>query len=72
MNKIEKGTPLYNTFENSLFKFMIVIDLSFMIVIDCWIILYSVLIPKYLNKRRKENLYEKKKELTLGTSEVSF
>ena len=43
---------LYNTFENSLFKFMIVIDLSFIIVIDCWIILCSVLIPKYLNKRR--------------------
>ena len=49
---------------------MIVIDLSFMIVIDCSIILFSVfIIPKYLNKRRKENSYEKK----LGrTSEVSF
>ena len=43
---------------------MIVIDLSFMIVIDCWIILCSVIIPKYMNKRRKGNRYEKNSELT--------
>ena len=71
MNEIEKRTPLYNTFENSLFKFMIVIDLSFMIVIDCWVI-YTQFNPRVLEQEKERNRYEKKKELTLGTSEVSF
>ena len=69
---IEIGTNLYNTFENSLFKFMILLlILSFMIVIDCCIILSSVnhlnlLNPKRLvtrEERKKGNLYYKASEI---------
>ena len=48
---------------------MIVIDLSFMIVIDCWIILFQLYNPQVLEQEKIRNSYDKK----LGrTSEVSF